>query len=62
MYSALYQEQVPPNGGGDTMFSSAYKAYEELSPGMKTYLEGKTATHDGGRAFDKRRPRRWCRA
>ncbi len=37
MYSILYQEQVPPNGGGDTMFSSAYKAYEELSPGMKIY-------------------------
>jgi taurine dioxygenase len=54
MYSILYQEQVPPDGGGDTMFSSAYKAYEELSPGMKTYLEDKTATHDGGRAFDKR--------
>ena len=53
-YSVLYQEQIPPDGGGDTMFSSAYKAYEELSPSMKTYLEGKTATHDGGRAFDKR--------
>jgi hypothetical protein len=36
------------------MFLSAYKAYEELSPGMKTYLEGKTATHDGARAYDKR--------
>jgi taurine dioxygenase len=55
MYSVLYQEQVPPHGGGDTMFSSAYKAYEELSPSMKTYLEGKTATHDGSRAFDKRK-------
>src|SRR6516162_6134831 len=52
-YSILYQEQVPPNGGGDTMFSSACKAYEELSPGMKTYLEGKTATHVGGKSFDK---------
>jgi taurine dioxygenase len=53
MYSVLYQELVPPNGGGDTMFLSATKAYEELSPGMKTYLEGKTATHEGSRAFDK---------
>ena len=53
MYSVLYQELVPPNGGGDTMFLSASKAYEELSPGMKTYLEGKTATHEGSRAFDK---------
>ena len=54
MYSVLYQEIIPPNGGGDTMFASAYKAYEELSPSMKTYLEGKTATHDGARGFDKK--------
>jgi taurine dioxygenase len=53
MYSVLYQEIIPPNGGGDTMFASAYKAYEELSPSMKTYLEGKSATHDGLRAFDR---------
>ena len=54
MYSVLYQEIIPPNGGGDTMFASAYKAYEELSPSMKAYLEGKTATHDGARGFDKK--------
>lgn len=53
MYSVLYQEIIPPNGGGDTTFASAYKAYEELSPSMKAYLEGKTATHDGARGFDK---------
>jgi taurine dioxygenase len=53
MYSVLYQEIIPPNGGGDTMFASAYKAYEELSPSMKAYLEDKTATHDGARGFDK---------
>jgi taurine dioxygenase len=51
MYSILYQEIVPPDGGGDTMFLSAAKAYEELSPGMKAYLDGKTATHDATRAF-----------
>jgi len=51
MYSILHQEIVPPNGGGDTMFLSAAKAYEELSPGMKAYLEGKTATHNAVRAF-----------
>jgi len=43
MYSVLYQEIIPPNGGGDTMFASAYKAYEELSPSMKAYLEDKNA-------------------
>ena len=53
MYSVLYQEIVPPDGGGDTMFASAYKAYEELSPSMKVYLDGKTALHEGTRAFDK---------
>ena len=53
MYSVLYQEIIPPNGGGDTLFCSAYKAYEELSDGMKTYLEGRTATHDGSRVFEK---------
>ena len=31
MYSVLYQEIIPPNGGGDTMFASAYKAYDERS-------------------------------
>jgi taurine dioxygenase len=50
-YSILYQEQIPPNGGGDTMFLSASKAYEELSDGMKAYLKGKTATHMGGKSF-----------
>jgi taurine dioxygenase len=54
MYSVLYQEVIPPHGGGDTMFLSAAKAYEELSPGMKVYLEGKTATHTASNAFDKK--------
>ena len=36
------------------MFLSASKAYEELSPGIKRYLEGKTATHTASNAFDKK--------
>lgn len=51
MYSVLYQEIIPPDGGGNTMFLSAAKAYDELSPGMKAYLEGKTATHNANKAF-----------
>lgn len=51
-YSVLYQEIIPPDGGGDTMFLSAAKAYDELSPGMKEYLDGKTATHNAAKAFD----------
>ncbi|MDX3905239.1 MAG: TauD/TfdA family dioxygenase [Pigmentiphaga sp.] len=49
--SMLYNHTVPPHGGGDTMFASMYAAYDALSPRMKTYLEGLTATHDGTRVF-----------
>jgi taurine dioxygenase len=49
--SMLYNHTIPPNGGGDTMFASMYAAYDALSPRMKTYLEGLTATHDGTRVF-----------
>ena len=52
-YSVLYQKIVPPNGGGDTLFLSAYKAYEELSPSMQAYLADKTATHDGALIFER---------
>ena len=44
--SILYLHTVPPCGG-DTLFASQYAAYEALSPRMKTYLEGMTATHSG---------------
>jgi taurine dioxygenase len=53
-FSVLYQKIIPPDGGGDTMFLSAAKAYDELSPGIKAYLEGKTATHNAADAFDKK--------
>ena len=43
----LYNHTVPPDGGGDTQFASMYAAYDALSPRMKAYLEGLTATHDG---------------
>jgi taurine dioxygenase len=46
MGSILHLRQVPPVGG-DTLFASMYAAYDRLSPRMKTYLEGLTATHDG---------------
>src|SRR5947209_13980564 len=44
--SILYLHTVPPVGG-DTLFASQYAAYDALSPRMKTYLEGLTATHSG---------------
>lgn len=49
--SMLYNHTVPPDGGGDTMFASTCAAYEALSPNMKKYLAGLTATHDGTRVF-----------
>ncbi len=47
----LYNHTLPPDGGGDTQFASMYAAYEALSPRMKVYLAGLTATHDGRRVF-----------
>ncbi len=54
--SMLYNHTVPPKGGGDTMFSSMYAAYDALSPNMKQYLKGLTATHDGTRVFGPNTP------
>lgn len=52
MGSILYLHTVPPNGGGDTMFASMYAAYDALSPRMKAYLGGLTATHDGRLGYE----------
>ena len=40
-----------PSIGGDTVYASQYKAYEDLSEPMKAFLEGLDAEHDG-RIFD----------
>lgn len=55
--SILYMHTIPTDGGGDTMFSSMYAAYEGLSDGMKAYLEGLTALHDGVPVFGDGTPR-----
>ena len=52
MGSILYLHTIPPIGG-DTAFASMYAAYDGLSDGMKTYLDGLTATHDGMLAFGR---------
>lgn len=49
--SILYNHTLPSNGGGDTIFSSMYAAYDALSDRMKSYLDGMTALHDGTRIF-----------
>lgn len=35
-----------PRAGGDTCWASMYAAWEALSPGMRTMLDGMTALHD----------------
>jgi len=53
--SILYAREVP-EVGGDTMFSSMYKAYEALSPGLQKTLEGLNAIHSSRHVFGKRAP------
>ena len=48
--SMLYALEVPPPGsGGDTSFSNQYVAYDELSPGLKKAIAGKSQVHDSTR-------------
>jgi taurine dioxygenase len=47
MGSMLYITQVPGDGGGDTLFSDMYLAYELLSKPMQGFLETLTGVHDG---------------
>jgi len=50
--SILYMKEVPPHGGGDTLFASTAAAYDALSAPMKALLDGLTAVHDGERLRD----------
>jgi taurine dioxygenase len=43
---AILQMVKCPPVGGDTMWASMYRAYEELSPAMQEFCEGLTALHD----------------
>ena len=45
--SMLYITEVPPDGGGDTLYADMYLAYELLSEPMKQFLGTLTAVHDG---------------
>jgi Taurine catabolism dioxygenase TauD, TfdA family len=46
-YAILQIHTVPESGGGDTLWASAYEAYDRLSEHYKKFLEGLTAVHDG---------------
>src|SRR5262249_37776745 len=45
MGSILYLTEVPPDGGGDTMFANMYLAYEMLSEPIRKFINGLTAVH-----------------
>ena len=45
---AILHAKVVPEVGGDTMWTNAYKAYEELSPPLRDLCDGLTAYHDAG--------------
>src|SRR6266436_6935807 len=50
MGSILHLTEVPPDGGGDTLFANTYRAYEMLSAPIKQLLTGLTALHDSSKA------------
>ncbi len=47
--SALYITEVPPSGGGDTMFANMQAAFTSLTPPIQQLLVGLTAWHSGAR-------------
>ena len=48
--SILLAKEIP-SSGGDTLFACMYKAYENLSNGMKVTLEGLNAVHSSRHIF-----------
>jgi taurine dioxygenase len=48
--SMLYAREVPKTGG-DTLFASMYAAYDALSDGLKSTLEGLKALHSSRHVF-----------
>ncbi|XOV82355.1 MAG: TauD/TfdA dioxygenase family protein [bacterium] len=47
MASALYITEVPPSGGGDTLFANMQDAFAALSEPLQKLLSGLTAYHSG---------------
>ena len=45
--SALYITQVPPSGGGDTLFANMQEAFDTLSAPVQALLRQLSAFHDG---------------
>jgi len=51
MGSILYLTEIPPDGGGDTLFANMYLAYETLSAPIRKLIDGLTAVHDGEKRY-----------
>ncbi len=49
--ATLLHSQVVPPVGGDTLFADCARAYDDLSPGMKTMLGRLKAVHSAGFAY-----------
>ena len=54
MGSILYMKELPPDGGGNTLFANMYRAYETLSAPIQRLCEGLTAVHDGAQVYGGR--------
>lgn len=48
--SCLYGREIPSHGG-DTLFASMTKAYDNLSPGMQAMLRDMKVVHSGKRSY-----------
>ncbi|KAL1405897.1 hypothetical protein Q8F55_007577 [Vanrija albida] len=53
-YACLQIRELPPTGG-DTLWASAYEAYDRLSPPVQRLLEGLSAVHEGTLFLDVNR-------
>jgi taurine dioxygenase len=53
--SILHALEIP-EFGGDTLFASMTRAYEALSPGLKTTLQGLHAVHSANREYSAQGP------
>jgi len=49
---ATLKIHTTPETGGDTLWASAYEAYDRLSPEFAKFLEGLTAKHDANWFYD----------
>lgn len=54
MGSILYMKELPPDGGGNTLFANMYRAFDTLSAPLQKLCEGLTAVHDGAQVYGGR--------